>query len=223
MDKPTTSESVVEFKFPSEKLSSLKLETSLNVLASHGEHGKFSYTGVKSLTYNGDKKLKAEVAIRHTGVPDSRQASDGNAEVTLTLLDNAPLTVATSYKCDPTGELKKGSGTLDVKYGKKAANLETEVTFSEDLKTVKIEAKATTPIEKFRNVELKLHRKKAQDDIHALEIQVVADNAKYTLDSQVQLSPSASSVSIVLTCPSGKTELISKFKVLPDNVYVGKI
>lgn len=221
IDKPAMSECSFEFKFPSEKLRSMKLGAKHSVLVPHEEDGLFEYISSGSLTYNDDNNIKGDVHLSHTGIPDHRHKSEGTGKLSVTILKNPPLTVGATYKSDPTAEIKKSSGTLNVNYGDKEASIASDLSYTENLNSVSLDAKATTPVDKFRNVELKVSRKKEDDDKHEYNLVLVADDTKYTMNSEFRLTPMSKSISIVMTCPNGKTELLGKFNDLGDNLYTG--
>lgn len=53
------------------------------------------------------------------------------------------------------------------------------------------------------------------------EAAVTADDVKYTAKSEIQENNVSPKIHIIFTCPSGKTELLSKFEKLGDHEYTG--
>lgn len=50
---------------------------------------------------------------------------------------------------------------------------------------------------------------------------LTADGNKYTLNSEVQHQPTNNLFHLTAGCPSGKTEVLSKFQKLGDKEYKG--
>jgi len=53
-------------------------------------------------------------------------------------------------------------------------------------------------------------------------VTVIADDKKYTSKSEIRDGNVSPIIHIVLTCPKGKTELLSKFEQLGEHEYTGK-
>ena len=213
----------MDFKFPSEKVKTLKYTTNQSLLKPVDKDGLIEYIGSAGLTYNDDKHITGDVHVRQNGIPDKDHTSDGTAKLNVNVLSHPPLNIGCTYKFDPKGEMKIIAKTLDVNYGDKKATLAVDISYSGDLNSVTVDAKATTPIVKYNNVELKIARKKEQDDKYKYDVLLTTDQNKYTLNSEFQLTPIARSINIIFTCPAGKTELLAKFNNLEDNVYTGTV
>lgn len=54
-----------------------------------------------------------------------------------------------------------------------------------------------------------------------VESEMTADGNKYTLNSEIQHQDTNSLFHVVTQCPSGKTEILSKFQKLGDKEYKG--
>lgn len=62
-----------------------------------------------------------------------------------------------------------------------------------------------------------------EKDGHLRKTDVVGsiDGAKYTMNSEIQVDPTEPIIHVSTTCPSGKTELLFKYKKLGDREYTG--
>ncbi|XP_008560242.1 apolipophorins [Microplitis demolitor] len=210
------------FVFPSEKLRNLKYSELQSILVpDESGNNKIDYKSSYMLTYNDDKTIKAEVAASQTGVKRG-EVKEGKGHVSLTVLAYPPLTVETSFKHDPTGEIKKGSGTLSVNYGDAKTTGELDTAYNKDLSDVKITAKATVPMEKVDTVEFGLAHKREKDGPWNNDIYVKADDKKYGINSEFEMNPSLHRAHFIITCPSGKFDLSAKVNKLSETEYKGE-
>lgn len=149
---------MIEIKLPSEKLKSIKFELSDSILVPVAIDGRFEYIQKHQLTYNGDKTVKLDSHFTGVGIADESHNSEGSGKVTVTLPSNAPVTVGYGYKHNPLKELKESAVSLNLNYGNKQTSLALDSTYN-NKNIFNVNLKATTPIEKIRNVDIKIQHK----------------------------------------------------------------
>ncbi|KAK2585087.1 hypothetical protein KPH14_008599 [Odynerus spinipes] len=208
-----------ETKLPFEKLQNLKVQSSLEYVVEPSKNfgrGKYS----SDITYNNDKNIKLELDGRHTG---DRDNFEGAGKISLTVLQFPTLSIEDTYKYTTSANIRKTENALKLNYGDKGGTLSLDVAYAPDLSTVQMNAKATTTMEKLRNIDLHLHHKRQQDKNHRqTDISLNLDSAKYILNTEIQEDRTAPMIHVTLTCPSGVTELLSKFQKLGENDYTGE-
>ncbi|XP_015429625.1 PREDICTED: apolipophorins [Dufourea novaeangliae] len=223
VDKPCKLNGALEMKLPSEKLSNLKLEITQDLLEPSQESSRLHWLNAMKLTYNNDKTIKTESYLNVQGLKLPEEASEGKGKLTLTILQLPPLNVDTSYKYKPTDEKKTAVMDLNVDYGEKKFSLKSDNEYLPDLASVKANLKSVLPIEKFRNVDMQMNYKRFKIDNKMLvDVVLMADGVKYTLNSEMQQQDTNSLFNVVATCPDGKTEILSKIQKLGPKEYKGE-
>ncbi|XP_023288424.1 apolipophorins, partial [Orussus abietinus] len=229
VDKPSTFEATVDVKIPSEKLKNIKLQVSDSLLTPKEVGGVFDYIQSYSVIYNDDQALKLDSHIKHLGIADAEHSSEGTAKVAISVLNNPPLIIGSTYKHNPLGQTKQESASFDVSYGEKNVGLELDSNFLPDLSSVNINAKATTPVDKYRRIDLQFsHQREDKDKHRKTNAVLIVDGTRYTIDSETkshEISPNVDIIDymhIVFTCPEGKTELIAKIDVVGPGEYKGE-
>ena len=137
----------------------MKLECSDSFLIPKEAGGLIEIIQSSTLVYNDDQKIKLNTHIKHTGVPSKTVKSEGSGKIVLTVLSHPSLTIDGKYAHDPTADTKKGSLSADVLYGDKKTSVAVDSEYLPDLSSVSTNIKATTPIEKLKNVNLQFTHK----------------------------------------------------------------
>ncbi|CAL7938756.1 unnamed protein product [Xylocopa violacea] len=220
IDKPEKLNCVLNVKLPSDKLRNVKLELTSSVLEVE-EKDLLESTDSLKITYNDDKTVNAESYLKLVGVLKADQApSEGAGKVALNILDLAPVKVAGNYKYDPTGEKKTGQADLKASYGDKEVSLKTDSEELPAMTVINLKAKGNLNLQKLRNVDLQLTHKSYKDENKAtIDSELTADGKKYTLNGEMQVQESSSLMHLTATCPTGKTELLSRLQKLGDKEY----
>nr|XP_034187967.1 apolipophorins [Osmia lignaria] len=223
VDKPSKLEGVLDMKLPSDKLSNLKLEISSSILEAI-EKNLLEYTESLKLTYNNDKTIQGESYLK-LQIPDKdpNAASSGTGKLTLNVLQHPPLKLEGNYEYVPTPEKQTAMVDLNASYGDKKLSLRSDNEYLPKVATVNLKAKGNALLEKLHNVALDLKYKRFKEENRMLVDSVLtADGNKYTLNSEVQHQPTNNVFHLTAGCPSGKTEVLSKFQKLGDKEYKGE-
>lgn len=113
-----------------------------------------------NLVYNDDKNIKLDAHLKQSGMPlNQKSKNEGSGMITLTVLNNPPLSINGKYQADPTSDSKKGSATLNVNYGEKKSSIDVSSEFLPDLTFFSSNIKIKTPIEKVRDLEVLINHK----------------------------------------------------------------
>ncbi|KAM0732090.1 Apolipophorin [Formica fusca] len=225
VDKPCTLNGNLELVLPFEGLYYVNLDLKNSLLSqSEEEGGKLELEGSSTLTYNKDKSVKVAGALKTSGINDGEHPYESDLKVDLTVLQIPPFTYQEYFKYVPNNDKVTITTNTIVKYGQKELTLAIDsLTYDRDLTHVDIKAKATTPYEKLRQIDLELkHEREKDGHVRKTDVVVTADNIKYTTKSEIQDGNVSPIIHIVLTCPKGKTELLSKFEKLGDREYTGE-
>ncbi|KAK0091317.1 hypothetical protein PV326_003399, partial [Microctonus aethiopoides] len=218
LNKPRSVDIDIIVALPWEKLRNIKYQAISNAkLPFHGDE-EFDYEGLYSLTYNDDKKIEIGTGLRQSGFQSDKK-KEGGFKAKLGVLAYPPFTIETSFMHDPTGELNKGSGLLNVNYGDKAMTAEIDSTYLPNLNNVAANIKATLPSEKLHNIEFGFVHKYEETGVRKYNAHLVADEKKYEWMSEFEINPSIHRTNIVFICPAGKTELLAKVEKLSDSEY----
>lgn len=137
----------------------MKFECSDSILVPREAGGLIEIIQSSTLVYNDDQKIKLNTHVKHSGVPSKTIKSEGSGKIVLTVLTHPSLTIDGKYAHDPTADTKKGSVSADVSYGAKKASVAMDSEYLPDLSSVNTNIKATTPIEKLKNVNLQFTHK----------------------------------------------------------------
>lgn len=144
VDKPCSLSGNTELILPSEKLRNVKVDYKHSLLHPSNEH--IDLEGYTTLTYNDDKSIKIEGALRDTGLQDWDSVHEGDMKVTLSVLKLPPISYEDSYKYEPGEKLVKIIRSTTVKYDQKELTLSINpLTFDPEFSNVELKAKATTP------------------------------------------------------------------------------
>lgn len=138
-------------------MRNLKLDSSHSVLVSSSRDTNtvMEYILSTNFVYNDDKNIKLNAHVKQLGVPFSDTSkNEGSGKVVLTILNNPPLTLDGKYQADPTADSKKGSATLNVKYGDKESSVNLNTEFLSDMTFFKNNIKVKTPIENIKDLDI---------------------------------------------------------------------
>nr|UEP64281.1 apolipophorin [Cotesia flavipes] len=220
---PHVAEINLAFVFPSEKLRNLKYSEMQSILlpSELEDNNKLDYKSSYALTYNDDKTIKAEAAYSQTGVKPGG-TKEGKGYVLLTVLTHPPLIIETSFKHDPTEEIKRASGNIAVNYGDSKTSGGLYTAYKPDMSDIKITAKASVPMEKVHAIEFGLEHKRKNDGPWNNDIYVKTDDNKYEMKSEFEMNPALHHAHIVFTCPNSKIELAAKVNKLSETEYKGE-
>jgi len=139
---------------PFEGLQQVNLDFK-NSLLSQPE--KVEWEGSSGFTYNKDKSIKFDGALKSSGIYDGEQPYESDLKVDLTVLKLAPLLLQDHFKYVPNGDKVTISTKSIVKYGAKELTATIEsLTFDRDFTHIDVKAKATTPYENLRNIDIEL-------------------------------------------------------------------
>ncbi|XP_076625563.1 retinoid- and fatty-acid binding glycoprotein apolipophorin isoform X1 [Colletes latitarsis] len=219
-DKPHKMESTLELKLPSEKLSNLKLEVTRSMLGDSEEKNIMEILQGVTLTYNNDKKIKMEYDLKLKGLKVLEESSEGTGLLKINILQHPQLKVESMYKNSFDNDKNTFSGDMVATYGDKKLALRLDTEDLPDLLVVNLNAKCTLIFAKLKNVELqlvqKVHKKENKRETDAV---AMVDNDKYTLKSEIQQQDMNSLFHVEMSCPTGKTELLSKVEKLGAKEY----
>lgn len=221
VDKPCTCSGNVELGLPFEGLHQVNFDFKNSLLS---QLKKVEWEGSSEFTYNKDKSIKFDGAFKSSGIDDWEQFYESDLKVDLTVLKLPPFLYQDYYKYVPNGDKVTISTKSTVKYGPKELTTTIEsLTFDRDFTHIDIKAKVITPYENLRNIDVELkHEREKDGHVRKTDVAVTADGTKYTAKSEIQDGNVSPIIHIVLTCPKGKTELLSKFEKLGDREYTGE-
>lgn len=141
-------------KLPFENLQNIKYRCTSKLLFL--ENKMLEYSSVNDLTYNNDKNIKLDVYAKST---HSHNSNEGIGRIKLTALQFSPLTIENTINNAISDDMGKGSASIKLYYGDKGGTLSFDSAYASDLSTVDINAKATTTMEKLKNIDLHLSHK----------------------------------------------------------------
>ncbi|XP_019888404.1 apolipophorins [Ooceraea biroi] len=221
-NKPCTLNGNTELILPSEKLRNVKLDYKHKWLRQHETGGTIDLEGYTTLTYNDDKSIKIEGALKNTGINDWEHAHECDIKLMLSILKLPPITYEDSFKYEPSEDKAKIIYKTSVKYDQKEMTLSVDpLTFDRELSHVELKAKATTPYKTLQHIDLDLKHVR-EGHARKTDMAITADDKKYTAKSEIRDGNVSPMIHIILTCPKGKTELLSKFEQLGDHEYTGE-
>nr|XP_012225513.1 PREDICTED: apolipophorins [Linepithema humile] len=221
--KPCTCSGNVELILPFEKLNNIKYDYKTSLLG--GEKNEvFDLQGSSTLTYNNDKTIKLDGGLKSSGIFDDEHPYDHDLKLTVTVLKNPPITIHDQLKYEPADGKVKIVRNTAVSSGEKEVKITVDpLIYDRDLTHVDLKAKASTPYEKLRNIDLELKHERGKDGrVRKTNAAISADDAKYTVQSEIRTSDVSPLIHIIITCPKGKTEILSKFEKLGDREYKGE-
>ncbi|XP_076681659.1 retinoid- and fatty-acid binding glycoprotein apolipophorin isoform X2 [Andrena cerasifolii] len=224
VDKPSKLQGTLDLKMPSDKLSNLKLEISSNLLEPTEEKDLLECAESIKLTYNNDKTIQMESYLKLLGLSKGLETpSEGKSRLTLSILKFPQLKVDGNYKYNPTEEKKTATMDVNASFGDRKANLQVNNEYRPDVAVVNMKAKCDLQLENLNNVEMDLVYKRHKDENRrTTDIVVTADNAKYTLNSEIQQQGADSLFNVQASSPAGKTEVLSKFQKLGGQEFKGE-
>ncbi|KAI4494899.1 hypothetical protein M0804_001100 [Polistes exclamans] len=210
-----------EVKLPFEKLQNIKLHVSENVLLNLQENNLLEYSGVHELTYNNDKNIKMDSHLKYK--VDSN-GNEGGGKISLTVLHYPTLIIESTFNNVNSDNINKGSSLIKLHYGDKGGTLSLNGAVATDLSMIDINAKATTTMEKLKNIDFHFnHQKKPETNNRKTDATLQLDDSKYTLNTEIQQMKTEPKIHITFTSPSGVTELLSAYSKLSDTEYTGEL
>lgn len=223
VDKPCTYKGNVDLILPSDKLRNVKLDFTESILIQSEKNG-IDLKGTTVLTYNDDKSVKIEGAFKSSGINDGEHRYESDLQLDLAILKTPPITLSDHFEFEPKGDKVTITTNTIVKYDQKEITLALNpVTYDSDLTHIDVKAKVTTPYEKLHNIDLELkHEREKDGHVRKTDAALTVDEGKYTLESEIRDGHISPMMHIILTCPQGKTELLSKFNKLGDKEYTGE-
>ncbi|XP_012266095.2 apolipophorins [Athalia rosae] len=227
-DKPCTADVVFELKLPSDKLKNVKLDISASVLTPEKTGGRFEYIQKTQLTYNEDKTAKIDWHFANSGIPDEQNVMEGSGKVTFAIHSNAPVTAGYTYRHNPINELKESAGSFNINYGNKQTSLAVDSSYRKNLDVLNINIKASTPIEKIRNVEVKLQHTVDNRGANFIseksktDLTVIVDQVKYIFSEDYTTTSNSFDGHWTYTAPRGKQESTLKLSNLGSKEYKGE-
>lgn len=157
VDKPCTLSGNLELVLPFEGLYHVNLDVKNSLLSQPEEGGKLELEGSSTLTYNKDKSVKIDGALKRSGIYDGEHPYESDLKVDLTVLQIPPLTYQEFFKYVPNNDKVTITTNTIVKYGPKELTAAIDsLTYDRDLTHIDIKAKATTPYEKLRHIDIEL-------------------------------------------------------------------
>lgn len=115
------------------------------------EHSSFM-----DLTYNNDKNIKLDAYTKYIY---EHNKNEGIGRIKLTALQFPPLTIENTFNNAISDDIGKSSASMKLYYGDKGGTLSFDSAYASDLSTVDINVKATTTMEKLKNLDLHLSHK----------------------------------------------------------------
>ncbi|XP_012523598.1 apolipophorins [Monomorium pharaonis] len=226
IDKPCTIKGNVELILPSEKLRNVKLDFEDEILI-QDQQAETDIVDLKSsavLTYNDDKTIKIKGAYKSIGISDGEHPFETDVQLDLAVLKIPPISYHDHSKYVPSDDKVTITSNTIVKYDQKEMTLALNpLTFNHDLTHIDVKAKATTPYEKLHNIDLELnHEREKNGHVRKTDAALNLDSTKYTLKSEIREGNVSPMMHVIFTCPSGKTELLSKFDKLGEHEYTGE-
>ncbi|XP_029170500.1 apolipophorins [Nylanderia fulva] len=221
VDQPCTISGNAELVLPFQELHHVNLDYKNSLLA--GE-SKFDLEGSTTLTYNKDKTIKVEGVFKTSGISDGEHLYESDLKLDLTVLKIPPITLRDQFKLVPDNDKVTITTNTIVTYDQKELTLAIDsLTYDRDHTRLDVKAKATTPYEKLRHIDFEIKHEREKDaHVRKTDVTVTADGTKYTAKSEIRDGNVSPIIHIVLTCPKGKTELLSKFEKLGDREYTGE-
>ncbi|XP_011144506.2 apolipophorins [Harpegnathos saltator] len=223
-EKPCILNGNLELVLPSEKLRNLKLDFKSSLLNQPEKH-HIDAKLVSDLTYNDDKSIKFEGFSKSNGIRASDHPHDGELKIVLTIHKQPPIVIHDTFSYEPNDEKMKITRKMITNFD----NKETVITIdsficNRDFSSIHLIGKATTPYENMHNVDFSLNHERSKDgSFRKTDAAITADNTKYTAKSEIQDGNISPMIHIILTCPNGKTELLSKFEKLSEHEYTGEL
>lgn len=157
VDKPDKIKGDVELVLPSEKLRNVKLDFAHDLLIQRQAAGVVDLKGKTVLTYNDDNTAKIEGAFKSSGIGDGEHPYESDLQLNLAIFKAPPITFHDYAKYEPKGDKATITTNTIIKYDQKEMTLALNpVTFNRDFTQIDVKAKATTPYEKLRNIDLEL-------------------------------------------------------------------
>lgn len=223
IDKPATVKGQIEAKLPSNKLKNIKFEFDESVLNQEDENGIFEYIKSKTLTYNDNQKIKLDATYKHSGNKNLDESGKFESTLTTTLqiLDKPAITLNDYYNHDLSGELKNLKEKASIKYGDKELSGDVNLSWNPEFNKVSVNGKLGLPLEKPKIIDFQVDHKSENGKSRKTDVVVTVDGVKYTQTSEIDLDETPG-IHLVFTCPTGKTELLTKFKKLGENEYSGE-
>ncbi|XP_043491499.1 apolipophorins [Polistes fuscatus] len=218
-DAPYKSEFTGAVKLPFEKLQNIKLHVSENLLLNLQENHLLEHSGVYELTYNNDKNIKMDSHLKYK---DDSNSNEGGGKISLTVLHYPTLIIENTFNNVNSDNINKGSSLIKLYYGDKGGTLSLNGAYATDLSMIDINAKATTTMEKLKNIDFHLsHQKKPETNNRKTDATLQLDDSKYTLNTEIRQMVTEPKIHITFTSPSGVTELLSEYSKLSDTEYSG--
>lgn len=153
--KPNTVSGDVNLILPFEKLSNVKFDYKASLLCEKNDD--YDLQGSSTLTYNDDKTIKLDGGLKSSGIFDGQHLYEYDVKLTATVLKNPPITLHDQFKYEPADGKVKVTYNTAVSSGEKEVKLTVDpLIYDEDLTHVDLKAKASTPYEKLRNINLDL-------------------------------------------------------------------
>ncbi|XP_072754262.1 apolipophorins [Anoplolepis gracilipes] len=224
IDKPCAVSGNVKLILPFQGLDSVNLDFKNSFLRQAEEGGKLEVQGSTTLTYNKDRTVKIDGALKTSGIDDGEHPYESDLKLDLTVLKIPPLTLQNHFKLVPNNDKVTVITNTIVKYDQKELTVTIDpLTYDRDLTHIDIKAKANTPYEKLHHVDFELkHEREKDGQLRKTDVAVTADDKKYTAKSEIQDGNVSPIIHIVLTCPETRLELLSKFEKLGDREYKGE-
>jgi len=142
---------------PSEKLRNVKFDYERSLLVQRETGGIVDLHGYTTLTYNDDKSIKIEGAMKSSGIRDWDYAHEDDIKLTLSILKLPPITCEDSFKYEPAENKAKIIRKTSIKYDQKDLILSIDpLIFNHDLSYIELKAKANTPYKTLHQVDLDL-------------------------------------------------------------------
>lgn len=162
--KPCTLSGDVDLVLPFEKLNSVKWDYKIVNLRDDEKNDDFEESGSSTLTYNKDKTIKLDGTVKSKGKLDCEHPHEHNLKLTLTVFKNPPITLEDQVKYEPAdGKVKIARNTV-LSSGDKEVKITIDpLIYDKELTHVELKAKASTPYEKLRNIDLELKHEVALD------------------------------------------------------------
>jgi len=157
VDKPCVLNYNMELILPSEKLRNIKFNCERSLLVQRETGGIINLHGHSTLTYNDDKSIKIEGAMKSSGIRDWDYAHESDMKLTLSILKLPPITCEDSFKYEPGENKARIIRKTSIKYDQKDLTLSIDpLTFNRDLSYIELKAKANTPYKTLHQVDLDL-------------------------------------------------------------------
>ncbi|XP_047104150.1 apolipophorins isoform X1 [Schistocerca piceifrons] len=207
-------ENTVELLLPFDKLKQLK-HTIIGTFSSQPESAP-EFTVSNVLIWNNENTLK----LIGEAAGDEKE---GRTKWDLILPKEEPRTLETTWS--NAGDNKK-AGSLSFKWGNnKEAKVSTDIEFTPDNQPHILHLKATSPTEKFGNLDVALSVEKNANPADKIdfEVTVIADQKKTDVKGSLGFAPGVPIIDIVAVQPSGTSKIFVDFLRKSDSELHGAI